>query len=74
MNELKQNERYLLLSLTFLTHYGILRYVPMRNNLPGKRRNLGTGYIPCIGTYPKGDAMKPMKKPVRLLGMVFQID
>jgi hypothetical protein len=23
---------------------------------------------------PKGDFMKPMKKPIRLFGMVFQID
>jgi len=39
----------------------------------GSKDTLAPGERPRIGN-PKGDLMKPMKKPIRLLGMVFQID
>jgi hypothetical protein len=41
--------------------------------LQGSEDTLAPGERPRIGN-PKGDLMKPMKKPIRLLGMVFQID
>ena len=39
----------------------------------GSKDTLAQGGYPAL-VNPKGDIMKPMKKPVRLLGMVFQID
>ena len=62
------------LTLTFLADYDILVSVPERNtSLQGNTETLAQGDRPCIGN-PKGEIMKPMKKPIRLLGMVFQID
>jgi hypothetical protein len=42
-------------------------------NIQGTKQTLALGERPRIGN-PKGETMKPMKKPIRLLGMVFQID
>jgi hypothetical protein len=42
-------------------------------NDQGTKQTLAPGERPHIG-HPKGEVMKPMKKPIRLLGMVFQID
>src|SRR5713226_3906846 len=41
------------LGLTFMTHYGILASVPYKRNNPGKQRDPGTGYRPCIGKFRK---------------------
>jgi hypothetical protein len=43
-------------------------------NRPGKEKDPGTRPASLALVLPKGELMKPMKKPVRLLGMVFQID
>ena len=44
-----------------------------KGTLPGKERDPGTWLKSSIGN-PKGGQMMMMKKPIRLLGMVFQID
>ena len=38
------------------------------------RQEQGSFGKPCIGTRKGAPPMFPMKKPIRLLGMVFQID
>ena len=58
--------------LTFINPHGMLGLFPV-GELQGSEDTLAPGERPRIGN-PKGDLMKPMKKPIRLLGMVFQID
>jgi hypothetical protein len=60
------------LALTFLKHHDILNMFQVEQTRETK--DLGTRLMSLALVLPKGELMKPMKKPVRLLGMVFQID
>ncbi len=53
--------------------YVILVVVPVRGAIPGNTETLAQGVRLCIGT-TEGGPMIILKKPIRLLGMVFQID
>jgi len=44
------------------------------NTYQGGKETLALGERPCIEVILKGGLMKLMKKPIRLMGMVFQID
>jgi len=61
------------ITLTFPPGYVILRAFPERDITRELNRlwHMAKGLALVI---PKGGPMKPMKKPIRLLGMVFQID
>src|SRR5437870_2948733 len=63
------------LDLTFMIQYGILISVPMRNTQYSREAKRPWHRAKALHWYnPEGELMQPMKKPVRLLGMVFQID
>ena len=59
-------------TLTFTTNYGRIEYIPVRE-FQGSKETLALGEGPYIGASERRINM-PMKKPIRLLGMVFQID
>lgn len=46
---------------------------PLRTD-PGRKETLAFTRREASHWHPKGDIMQPMKKPIRLMGMVFQID
>jgi hypothetical protein len=61
-------------ALTFVIQYGILDSVPIRNERPREAKRPWHRAKGLALVIPKGDIIMPMKKPVRLLGVVFQID
>ena len=59
-------------ALTFTGPHVIIDYVPARGT-PGKQRDPGIWRVDSHW-YSERRTSMPMKKPIRLLGMVFQID